>query len=108
DYEEGGFAGFSDYATSVGGFWAATELLSIGPSIGYTTSRSDNTGDFDSWSLSGNVTYQASMRIQLAASLGIQYSKYSQNPSSNGANAIGSLNASYQINELWQWSNSIQ
>jgi hypothetical protein len=108
DYEEGNFAGFSDYATSVGGFWAATERLSIGPSVGYTTSSSDNTGDFDSWSLSGNFTYQASMRIQLAASLGLQYSQYSANSSSNGTNVIGSLNANYQINELWQWSNSVQ
>ncbi len=108
DYETGGFAGFSDYATTVGGFWAATELLSIGPSVGYSTSSSDNTGDFDSWSLSSNVTYKASMRVQFAASLGLQYSRYSENPSSNGTNVIGSLNASYQINELWQWSNSIQ
>ncbi len=108
DYEQGNFTGFSDNATTVGGFWAATELLSIGPSAGYTTRSSDNTGDFDSWSFSGNVTYQASMRVQLAASLGLQYSRYSENPSSNGTNVIGSLNASYQINELWAWSNSIQ
>ncbi len=108
DYEEGNFTGFSDFAMSFGGFWAATERLSFGPNLGYTTSSSDNTGDFDSWSLSGNVNYQASMRIQLAASLGLQYSRYSQNSSSNGTNVIGSLNAIYQINERWQWANSVQ
>ena len=108
DYEQGNFTGFSDYTTTVGGFWAATELLSIGPSLGYSTSSSDNTGDFDSWSFSGNVTYHATTRVQLAASLGLQYSRYSENPSSNGTNAIGSLNATYQINELWQWSSSLR
>lgn len=107
DYEQGSLTGFSDYAMTVGGFWAATELLSVGPSIGYSTSSSDNTGDFDSWSLSGNVNYQATMRISLAASLGLQVSSYSQDSSSN-MNATGNLNASYRINELWALSNSIQ
>lgn len=107
DYEQGSFTGFSDYSTSVGGFWAASELLSIGPSIGYTTSSSDNTGDFDSWTFSGNVRYQVAARVSLAASLGVQFSSYERDSSTN-VNATGSLNATYQINELWQWNNSIQ
>ncbi len=108
DYEQSSAVGFGGYSGSFGGFWAATELWSIGPSVSYSAESSDNTGDFESWTYSVNANYAATMRVQFGASLGVQVSKYERDPSSDGVSPTGSLNASYQINELWSWATSIQ
>lgn len=100
--------GFNGYSVNIGGSWAATERFSFGPSLTYSTSSSDNTGDFDTWGFSMMGSYKVSERIQVAASIGVQYSDYSQEGASTGLSPTGSLNANYQINELWSWSGSIQ
>lgn len=112
DYGEGttgsSAVGFSGYSVNLGGSWAATERLSFGPSLSYSTSSSDGDGDFDTWGLSMQGSYKASEKIQVSASLGFQYVEYSQEGASSDVSPTGSLNASYQIDELWSWSASIQ
>ena len=100
--------GFNGHSLNVGASWAATERLSFGPSLSYSTSSSDATVDFSTWGFSMVGNYQVSEKIQVAASMGIQYSDYSQEGESGGLSPTGSLNASYQINELWSWGGSIQ
>jgi outer membrane protein assembly factor BamA len=100
--------GFSGYSVNLSGSWAATERLSFGPSLSYSTNSSDGDGDFDTWGLSMQGSYKASERIQVSASLGFQYVEYSQEGASSDISPTGSLNASYQIDELWSWSASIQ
>ena len=108
DYEGSSTVGFSDYSASVGGSWAATERFSFGPSLNYSTSTSDNTGTRDSWGFSLQTSYKAAERLQLAGSFGLQYSQYSRDSESGTINFTGSLNASYQIDDRWSWSSSIQ
>lgn len=108
DYDEGSAEGFDDYAVNFGGFWAATERLSFGPNISFTTSESDISGTRDAWGVSLQATYIASERIRLAGSLGVEHSKYSSGFDSGGLSLTGSLNASYQINELWALSAAVQ
>lgn len=108
DYGESSVVGFDNNTLSLGALWAATERLSIGPSIDFSRSNSDNTGTGDSWGLSANATYSAAERIQLVASLGFQYSDYSRESQAGGFNLTGSLSANYKISELWSWSTSIQ
>jgi hypothetical protein len=100
--------GFNDHSFSVGGFWSATERFSFGPSFSYATNTSDNTGSRDSWGCSLQANYKAAEKIQLGGSLGFQYSENSREQDSGDFNLTGSLNASYQINELWSWGSSIQ
>lgn len=101
--------GFDDHSFSVGGFWAATERFSIGPSFNYSTTTSDNTGARDSWGVSVQANYKAAEKIRLGASLGVENSQNSRQEDDSGdLNLTGSLNASYQINALWSWSGSIQ
>jgi hypothetical protein len=45
---------------------------------------------------------------QLAGSLGVEHSKNTDDFESGGLSLTGSLNASYQINELWSWRVAIQ
>lgn len=96
------------YSVYVGGSWAATERLSFGPRLGYSTSDSDTTEDFSTWDFSMVGRYKLSERIQVAGSLGIQYSDYSRDGESQGLSPSGSLSANYQINELWSWRSSVQ
>ena len=107
DYGESSIFGFSNYSANVGGFWAATELLSFGPNLSYSTSSSDNTGARDSWGCSLQANYNDAELIQLAGSFGLQYSQNSRD-SGTQLNFTGSLSASYQFNELWSLNGSIQ
>lgn len=104
----GSAVGLGSYTANVGGAWAATERLSFGPSLSYSVNSSDTTADFNTWGFSMVGSYKVSEKIQMAASLGVQYSDYSEEGQSGGISPTGSLNATYQINELWSWGGSIQ
>ena len=108
DYGQSSIIGFSNYSASVGGSWAATELFNFGPSLSYSTSSSDNTGERNSWGFSMQTSYKAAETIQLAGSFGLQFSQDSRDSESAKTNFTGSLSATYKINELWSWSGSIQ
>jgi hypothetical protein len=108
DYDENSAEGFDGYNVNFGGFWAATERLSFGPNISFSTSSSDTTGTRDAFGIAIQATYAASERIRLAGSLGVEHSKNTDDFDSGGVSLTGSLNASYQINELWSWRVAIQ
>ncbi len=108
DYDENFAEGFDGYTANFGGFWAATERFSFGPNISYSTSRSDISGTRDAWGFSMQAAYAASERIRVAGSLGVEHSKNTDDFESDGVNLTGSLNAIYQINELWSWRVAIE
>ncbi len=100
--------GFGGHSFNIGASWAATERFSFGPSVSYSTSGSDTTEDFNTWGFSLVGSYKVSERIGVAASIGTQYSDYSEEEESGGLPITGSLSANYKINELWSWSGSVQ
>lgn len=104
----GSAIGFGGYSISVGASWAATERLSFGPGLGYSRSNSDDGDDFSTWNFSMVGRYEMSERIQLSASMGVQYSDYAQDGESGGLSPAGSLKATYEINELWSWRSSVR
>lgn len=115
DYGAGSFGnsgnsavGFSNYTATFGASWAATERFSFGPSLSYSTNVSDSVEDFNSWGFSMVGSYKASERIQVSASMGFAYTEFSEAGTSSDVSPTGSLNASYQIDELWSWNASIQ
>ncbi len=91
----------------VGGFWAATERLSFGPSLRYTVSESGNIGTREAWGLMLAVNYQLGERILLSAAVGPEYSTYSGGSDESSLGVTGDLSASYIINERWTWMSSI-
>ena len=104
----GSAVGFNGYSLNLAASWAASARFSFGPSLSYSTSSSDNTGDINSWGLSAVGSYKVSEKIDVAASIGGQYSDYSEAGASGGLSPTGSLNANYRIDELWSWSGTIQ
>lgn len=104
----GSAEGVSASTLFVSGLWAATERLSFGPRLEYSEGSSDTVEDFTTWDLSMLGRYALTERIRFAASMGIQYSDYSEEGQSEGFSPSGSLNAIYEINELWSWRSSIQ
>ncbi|MBC7980839.1 MAG: hypothetical protein H7Y36_09780 [Armatimonadetes bacterium] len=108
DYGNSTVVGFDNISANFGGSWAATERFSFGPSISYAKVSSDNTGTRDSWGFSMNTSYAANERIQLAVSLGLQYSENSRESQAGDFNLTGSLSSTYKIDERWAWNNSIQ
>ncbi|MGL4401821.1 MAG: hypothetical protein ACRCXD_18320 [Luteolibacter sp.] len=104
----GSAEGVNESTVFVSGLWAATERLSFGPRLAYSEESSDIVEDFTTWELSMVGRYELTERIRLAASVGMQYSDYSEEGQSEGFSPSGSLNAIYQIDELWSWRSSIQ
>jgi hypothetical protein len=104
----GAAEGANESTVFVSGLWAATERLSFGPRLAYSEESSDIVEDFTTWELSTVGRYELTERIRLAASVGIQYSDYSEEGQSEGFSPSGSLNAIYKIDEFWSWRSSIQ
>ncbi len=103
----GSVEGADVYGANAGAFWAATERLSFGPAMTYSTSESPNIGKRESWSFSGQANYLVDERIHIAGSLGVQWSQYSRESGGSPAGLTGGFDASYQLSELWSLSGSI-
>ena len=108
DYSSGDSVGSQNYTTSVGGFWQASERLSLGPAISNTVSTSDNTGTTDAWALLIQAQYRVGERIWLSAAVGPQYTMTTWHGiDTNSLGITGNLDARYVINERWSWTSGI-
>lgn len=108
DYESSDLVGYQIYSAQIGTFWSATELLSIGPSMNYTHSKSDNTGEREAWALTMQARYIAAETLVFLGSLGIDYAEISREGGNGTTGLTGSMTANYSINERWIWMNSIR
>lgn len=105
DYSGRSAVGSEIHSTRFGALWAATERLSVGPSIRYNLSESDNTDDIKAWAAFFETQYRAGERVRLVASLGVEHTSTVSNDS---AGLTGGLSASYRFSERWAWRNSIR
>lgn len=98
------------YTSYFGGLWDATERISLGSTIRYTLSESENIGSLDAWALLMEGRYKLGERIWFSCSLGPQYTTDS-GPSSNDGGTLGlagDLSAKYVISDLWTWMGSFR
>jgi hypothetical protein len=107
DYSDRTAVGSDIFSARFGALWASTERLSIGPSIRYNLSNSDNTGDIESWAAFIEAQYRAGERIRVVASIGVEQTSAEQFCSCE-LGLTGGLSAIYAINERWRWNNSIR
>lgn len=108
DYDNNSIVGSDIYTAFIGGYWSATERISVGPAIRYVTSKSDNTGTRDSWQFLMQAQYRLREKIRLSAALGVEYATNSRDDGSGSAGLTGSLAASYAISERLGWVSSIR
>jgi hypothetical protein len=107
DYQSSDLVGAEVYRGQVGGLWDATGRLSLGPSLRYTLTQSDNTGDQDAWALLLNGRYRAGEKIQLFSSIGVEHTKSSRDGFDPSLGFTGSFVGAYAITPRLAWSNSI-
>lgn len=107
-YFTGSSVGAEVFGANAGASWAATERFSFGPAFSYSTTKSDNIGMRDSSSVSVQANYQASEKIHVSGSLGVQFSSNSRDSGSTTAGLTGGLDAIYVIDERWAWNASVQ
>jgi hypothetical protein len=108
DYDNDSIEGSEIYTAYIGGYWSATERFRVGPAIRYATAKSDNTGARDSWEFLVQTQYRLREKIQLAASLGVEYATNSRDEGDGSIGMTGSLAASYAISEKLGWVGSIR
>jgi len=99
----------SDYiSTNLGMSWAATELLSIGPSIRYRWADSITTGTEHNFAFLLNASYKSTDLTSLSASVGVESTDNSrQGGSGSELRFTGSLSFNYNFDPLWNWSGGI-
>lgn len=107
DYSSGGNEGSTSFGTFFGVLWRASDRTSVGSSLRYSRSESDNTGSRDTWALLGQLRYRVGERIWLSASLGPQFASNSES-GDNTVNLSGDIGSRYVINERWSWVNSLR
>jgi hypothetical protein len=107
EFSSRGFEGSTVYSGYIGGLWQATGRTSMGATLRYTQTDSDNSGTRDSWALLYEARYRAGERIWLSASLGPEFSRDSDN-GGNTVNLSADLQCRYVINERWSWINSLR
>jgi hypothetical protein len=108
DYEDSNSVGSDIHTGRIGALWAATERLRVGPALRYIRSESDNTGSIDTWAGFVEGQYRVAQRIQLNASLGLDYTSAGREGGSGEFGLAGDLSAAYAIDERWSWQNSIR
>jgi hypothetical protein len=95
------------YTTYLGGLWDATERISLGSTLRYTVSKSDNTDTLDAWALLMEGRYKLGERIWFSCSLGPQFTD-SGSSNGNSLGLTGDLTAKYVISDLWTWMGSFR
>ncbi|MGB6222618.1 hypothetical protein [Haloferula sp.] len=106
-YETPGEQGADFLTARFGGFWAATERLSIGPTVDLNVTDSVNTGKVTRIGGSLNARFVATEKLNLRASIGVDEVNYSLGVTGDSARISGNLDFSYVINPLWTWNGSI-
>lgn len=117
----GGFSGaVSDYGNStnegaevmtayLGGMWASSPRLSLGPTLRYSNTDSGNIGERDAYALLLDVRYRLGEKIWLESRIGPEYSETSGGTSdSSSVGFTGDLTARYMINDRLAWTTSFR
>jgi hypothetical protein len=107
-YDAPGFTAYQTMNTQTGFFWSANERFSMGPSINYSSARSDNTGNHEIGTVSIQSRYKFAESVQILASIGINQALSEAESNNHQAGLTGHLAAYCQINPLWTWESSIQ
>jgi hypothetical protein len=107
EYDSGGRSGADVYTTQIAGLWEATERIQIGPSLRYTLTESDNTGERDAIAALLKVRYQWGERFFFDAAAGVEFAKNSRQGGGRDAGPAGGLEVQYLISERWTWKGSV-
>ncbi|MEK7954392.1 hypothetical protein [Luteolibacter soli] len=103
DYSSGARSGADVYTTEVAGLWDATERLRIGPSVTYTSTESDTTGERDAVAVLVKTRYKWGERILLDAAGGLEYAKNSRSNDGWELGFTGRFSADYELSDLWSF-----
>lgn len=108
EYDDSSIEGSEIYTAYFGGYWSATERFSIGPAIRYVTATSDNTGTRNAWEFLTQAQYRLREKVQISASLGVEYATNSREEGDGSVGLTGSLAASYAISEKLAWVGAVR
>lgn len=108
DYESGRFASYDAYALSLTGFWQATPLLRIGPTIRHTQTDSSNIGEREAIAFLLSLGYSLTGKVSLTAAGGIEFEDYERGTGDTEVQFTGQLAANYVLDALWSFGASIR
>ena len=107
DYDTNANVGSEIYIAYLGGLWLSSPRLSLGSSLRYTNSQSDNTGTRNAWALLGEARYRLGEKIWLSATLGPEFASNSDSGDET-VNLTGEVVGRYVINPRWSWNTTLR
>lgn len=110
DYDSVTSEGSEINTAYIGGMWRATERISLGTTLRYDTTDSDNIGSRDAFAVLMEARYRVGERLFFSATLGPEYAETTDSLGVDDDNIriSGSIAAQYEINERWSWTNRLR
>jgi len=105
DYQSARFSSSDIYNLQVTGYWKATPLLRVGPSLRYSETESVNIGNRQALAFLLSLGYDLPGKIDLTAQGGVESEDYERSGSEVGL--TGSLGANYAYDALWSFQVSL-
>ena len=109
DYQSARFSSSDTYALQVTGFWQATPLLRLGPSVRHSQIESANTGRRDALAFLLSLGYELTGKFSLNASAGIEFEDYER--ATGGDTEVqptGNLSVIYALDALWSFQAAVR
>jgi hypothetical protein len=103
DYESSNFSSRDSYIAQLTGFWHATPLIRLGPSIRHSDLESDNYGEREAWAFLMRLQYELTGKVDLSASGGLELEEYSRSGGDTELQFAGGLTANYAFDALWSF-----
>ncbi|MEP4078146.1 hypothetical protein [Haloferula sp.] len=104
DYDTPGRAGTDYFTADIGFDWTSGRRIGLGAAIQYSNQQSLTIGERESWALVGNMSYQVTDRIDLEASLGIEFAENSRIGGGSDVGPLGKMKLTYRLSERWRWN----
>lgn len=107
DYQSGALSSSDSYSAQVTGFWQATPLVRLGPSVRHTILESQNSGEREALAFLLRLQYELTGKINLSADVGLEREENSRAGGDAEWQFTGGLSASYAMDALWSFSAGI-
>ena len=102
-YDQAGMADFRTYSAQLTGWWQATPLVRLGPSIRHSETESDLSGDREAWALLMRIAYELTGKLRVNLSGGAEWQELTAiaGGTRDGTQLTGALTANWAIDAAW-------
>ncbi|NNC87217.1 MAG: hypothetical protein HKN82_02015 [Akkermansiaceae bacterium] len=105
EFQQAAATEFTTYSAQLTGWWEATPLVRIGPSLRHTETESTRSGDREAWALLVRGAYSLSDKLRVNAAAGVETQELTAagGRTSDGTQFTGSIGANWRLDAIWSF-----